>query len=146
MQFLHPSHRAAEKGCSLTGISYTCSSTAKFVVWLQKQTVESGREVTTEQPAVDHIPPASGLTCSKRQRNRWKLPSTRCKDTVLRGVHCPRRNRIEMRKKRMSETGLHVDFVSVCVSARLPYPSGMHKKTDLASMCVLKNTVQLSLV
>lgn len=46
----------------------------------------------------------------------------------------------------MSETGLHVDFVLVCVSAHLPYPSGMHKKTDLASMCVLKSTFQLSLV
>lgn len=116
LQFLHPPHRAVEKGCSLTCISYTCSSTAKFVVWLQKQAVESGREVTTEQPAVDHIPPASGLTCSERQRKTWKLPSTRCKDKVLREVHCPRRSRVEMRKKRMSETGLHVDFGLDCLS------------------------------
>jgi len=72
-QFWHPLHRPAEKGSSLTCISYTCSSTAKFVVWLQKQAVESRRDATTEQPAVDHIPPASGLTGSKKQRKHMEI-------------------------------------------------------------------------
>lgn len=111
-QCWHPVHRVAEKGSSLTCISYTCSRTAKFVVWLQKQVVESGRDVTTEQPAVDHIPPASGLTCSKKTEKKYgNYHPLQQKAKVLREFHSPRRSKVERKKKRVSETGLHMDFL-----------------------------------
>lgn len=56
------------------------------MVWLQKQAVESGRDIITEQPAVDHIPPASGLTCSKTRENTWKLPSTSTEGQGMMGI------------------------------------------------------------
>lgn len=99
-QCWHPVHRVAEKDSSLTCISYTCSRTAKFVVWLQKQVVESGRDVTTEQPAVDHIPPASGLTCSKKTEKKYgNYHPLQQKAKVLREFHSPRRSKLKGRRR-----------------------------------------------
>lgn len=137
----HPPPRAAQKRSSLTCILNTCSRTAKFVVWLQKQAVESGRDVTTEQPDVDHMPPASGLTCSKKTpgKTHGNYHSLHQKAKVLRKFYSPRSSRVERRKRRISETSFHMDFpLAPPVSAALPYSAGMHKKIGLVSTCTLK--------
>lgn len=122
LQSWHPPHRAAEKGSSLTCISYTCSRTAKFVVWLQTQAVESRKDVTTEQPAVDHIPPASGLTHSKKNReNIWKLPSTSTESQGVKRISFSQQqqSRKEVEEDTRDRSSHGLPFGSSCISADL---------------------------
>lgn len=143
LQLWHAPHGAAETGSSLTCISYTCSSTAKFVVWLQKQAVESERDVTTWQPAVDHIPPASGLMCSKEMENTWKLSSTSTESQGIKGISFSQKQQSRDEEEDLRDSFSYgPSFGSPCVLADLLYPSDMHKKGSLVSMSALKSTVQ----
>lgn len=118
---------AAGTGSSHTSCSYTCSRMAKFVLWLQKQAVESERDITTEQPAVDHIPPASGLTCSKNRENTRKLPFTSTESQDMMGISFCQKKKQSLEEedediRNRSSCGL--PFSSPFVSAALPHPAG----------------------
>lgn len=132
---------AAETGSSHTSRSYTCSRMAKFVVWLQKQAVESERDITTEQPAVDHIPPASGLTCSKNRENTRKLPFTSTESQGMMGISfSQKRQSLEEEDEDQKQVFM---WTSLCLSSFAS--SSRHTMIiDLVSMCALKSGVQPS--